>query len=263
MSAEPKLPRWTEPGSDAPAELAELLRAGRLPLGSAEQVAQLSHGLAERIGADLASPAANQVATATRGGLRLARWAAGAVAGAGSIAALWYFTARPPSEAPPSEPAPAPAQLEAPQLDPAPQLEAPQLEAPQLEAPQLEASAPSEPPAAREPAAGEPAEERAAQATPRARRTPGGSEVELLRRAQAALVAQPARALALTSEHQRRFREGVLAEEREALAIEALRRLGRLPEAQRRAEVFQRRYPNSVHASRLRGLNPPAPASGH
>ena len=75
----------------------------------------------------------------------------------------------------------------------------------------------------------------------------------MLRRAQAALATQPARALALTSEHQRRFRSGALAEEREALAIEALSRLGRAQEAQRRAALFQRKYPHSVHASRVRG----------
>lgn len=94
---------------------------------------------------------------------------------------------------------------------------------------------------------------------PRAPAPTASSEVELLRRAQALLAAQPGRALQLTNEHQRRFRDGVLAEEREALAIEALRRLGRAREAQRRAALFQRRYPSSVHTSRVRGsVAPPS-----
>jgi hypothetical protein len=121
--------------------------------------------------------------------------------------------------------------------------------------PQLAAPERVEPAEPVEPEGTAPASARPARPAPR---TPAGStEVELLRRAQALLATQPARALALTSEHQRRFRGGALAEEREALAIEALRRLGRTEEAQRRAVLFQRRYPHSVHARRVLG-----PASG-
>jgi hypothetical protein len=89
-----------------------------------------------------------------------------------------------------------------------------------------------------------------------AARASAGSEALLLRRAQSLLAANPARALELTREHQRRHRDGALAEEREALAIEALRRLGRTQAADRRAAAFEQRYPNSVHASRVRGTLP-------
>lgn len=47
-------------------------------------------------------------------------------------------------------------------------------------------------------------------------------------------------------EHRRRFPQGALAEEREALAIQALVLEGRAEEARRRAEQFRVRYPQSV-----------------
>jgi hypothetical protein len=80
---------------------------------------------------------------------------------------------------------------------------------------------------------------------------PQTSEAELLERAQQALVQHPSQALALATEHQRRFSAGVLAEEREVIAVEALRRLGRERAARERAAVFAAKYPNSVHRSRV------------
>lgn len=240
MSAEPKLPRWTEPGSDAPDELSELLRAGRAPLGTADEVAQLAKGLGPLLGSGAAGLGTSSLAApAASAGLGLLRWAGWAAAGISGVAALWYFSADsgPRADSPSavqSQPAPAP-------VDPAPPVVAPTVVAP----PVVERPQPSEP------ASKPPASHKPTSPTPRA--PAGSNEVDLLRRAQAVLATQPARALALTSEHQRRFRGGALAEEREALAIEALRRLGRTQEAQRRAAQFQRRYPQSVHASRVLG----------
>jgi hypothetical protein len=82
-------------------------------------------------------------------------------------------------------------------------------------------------------------------------KAPQTNEAELLQRAQRALLDHPSRALALTAEHRRRFAEGALAEEREVIAIEALQRLGREQAARERAAVFEARYPNSVHRSRV------------
>jgi hypothetical protein len=73
------------------------------------------------------------------------------------------------------------------------------------------------------------------------------AEMSLVSRAQTALQrGLPASALSALDEHARRFPRGELAEEREALAVQALARGGRLEEAARRAERFDARYPHSV-----------------
>lgn len=51
-----------------------------------------------------------------------------------------------------------------------------------------------------------------------------------------------------------RFPEGALAQEREALTIEALCRSGQTAAARRRAEAFARTYPGSPHAARVQQL---------
>ena len=53
-------------------------------------------------------------------------------------------------------------------------------------------------------------------------------------------------ALASTQEHQRRFSDGRLVEEREALRIRALIGLGRTREAGETAALFRRKFPHSV-----------------
>jgi len=53
-------------------------------------------------------------------------------------------------------------------------------------------------------------------------------------------------ALASTREHQRRFSDGRLVEEREALRIRALMGLGRAREAGETAALFRRKFPRSV-----------------
>jgi TolA-binding protein len=61
-------------------------------------------------------------------------------------------------------------------------------------------------------------------------------------------------ALATLAEHERRFPNGQLAEEREALRVQALSGLGRTEEAGRAAAVFRERFPASVLLSRMRSL---------
>ena len=56
-------------------------------------------------------------------------------------------------------------------------------------------------------------------------------------------------ALAVIAEHVRRFRNGILVEEREALRVESLAGLGRHEEAQRAAAAFHARFPRSVFLS--------------
>jgi hypothetical protein len=45
----------------------------------------------------------------------------------------------------------------------------------------------------------------------------------------------------------------MLTQEREIIAIEALRRLGRADEAKRRAQAFSKTYPNSTFRPKLDG----------
>jgi len=78
-----------------------------------------------------------------------------------------------------------------------------------------------------------------------------GVEAEMLHRARAAMRNDPARALAILSEHRSRFPRGVLAEERDALRVEALARLGKSREAERENDRFRREHPDSVHADRI------------
>jgi outer membrane protein assembly factor BamD (BamD/ComL family) len=63
-----------------------------------------------------------------------------------------------------------------------------------------------------------------------------------------------ARALKVLAEHRRVFPAGVLEQERERLIIEALLKDGRAADASARAAVFLRKYPDSPHASEVRGL---------
>jgi hypothetical protein len=76
-------------------------------------------------------------------------------------------------------------------------------------------------------------------------------ELDLLARARRVVASDPARALQLTAEHGRRYQDGVLVQEREVLAIEALQRLGHREMAAARARRFAERYPDSAHRVRL------------
>lgn len=78
-------------------------------------------------------------------------------------------------------------------------------------------------------------------------------EAALLERARSALQGAPARALALTEEHQRAFPSGQLADERELVAVDALQRLGRTQEARQRAAPALARA-DSPYARRMRRI---------
>ena len=77
------------------------------------------------------------------------------------------------------------------------------------------------------------------------------SEVDLIRRAQAAVASDPTAALRLADEHRRLYPGGGLAQEREVIAIDALTRLGRTTEARARAKRFVAAWPDSTHLARL------------
>ncbi|MEM9862424.1 MAG: hypothetical protein AAF938_12450 [Myxococcota bacterium] len=88
--------------------------------------------------------------------------------------------------------------------------------------------------------------------------TPDGpNELELLSSARRHLRSAPARALSFANQHRSAFASGAYAEEREVLAIDALARLGRRAEAERRAARFERRWPASVHGARISAILQP------
>jgi hypothetical protein len=73
------------------------------------------------------------------------------------------------------------------------------------------------------------------------------AELHLLREARAAVARGDfAAALPPIAEHARRFKNGRLVEEREALRVKALGGLGRTAEARRAAAAFRARFPRSV-----------------
>jgi hypothetical protein len=80
---------------------------------------------------------------------------------------------------------------------------------------------------------------------------PKPSEAELLSNARKALPTDRSLALRLVTEHAKLYPNGRLAPEREVLAIEALRALGRTSEAERRLQRFEANYPDSIHLRRL------------
>lgn len=82
------------------------------------------------------------------------------------------------------------------------------------------------------------------------------TETSLLQRAQEALASRPAEALALTDAHRARFPGGVLAQEREVIAVSALLSLGRGDEARARADRFIAGHPSSAYRRRLEVLVP-------
>jgi len=241
MKADPRLPRWSEDGSEAPPELRQWLRASREQLGAAAEVAQLSRGLAARLGVEAVGAASLAPVVAGKAWLGVGRWALWLAAGAATVAAVLYGQSEAP--APVALPAVVPTSATVPTV--AAPSSAPEPLAVPAPAELLPAPEPARAPQpARAPAPEPPRAPALAQA-------PRTNEAELLQRAQRALVEHPSRALVLTAEHRRRFAQGALAEEREVIAIEALRRLGRERAVRERAAAFETKYPNSVHRSRV------------
>lgn len=249
MSTEPK--RLIELDSEAPDSLRALLRDAQGVGPSSAQVARLADKLGPLFGAaavtgasglgsgGAAASGAGGTAAASAsasGGAKLALVAAVA-AGIGG-GALWLAS---------SERA-APTALEsAPIAIPAPSAASPEV---------------ATPPATAEPEPSTSAElapaESAKPDVPERREAPPAqrlSEAELLERARGALKSDPARALSLTREHAARFPKGILTQEREIIAIEALSRLKRDAEAAGRAEQFKKQYPDSAHQRKLDSLN--------
>jgi hypothetical protein len=215
-------PRLSDAGSDAPGELRGLFEAAQRDLPSAGDLARLQ----AKLGPLLDAPAAPTASSSTLGKLGIG------LVGGGLVAAGLWLALRP------SGPAPLPAPVERPSVVHAPP-------APPVE-PSAGLSTPEPPPApsTANPTSAEPS-------TARAKRPSGIPEDQLLEQARSALRSDPARALSLARQHQVEFPRGALSQEREVIAIEALRRLGRTDEAARRTERFERLFPQSAHQRKL------------
>jgi len=78
-----------------------------------------------------------------------------------------------------------------------------------------------------------------------------GAEARGLEDARERLRNDPAASLRLLDSHAARFPAGQLSAEREIIAIDALRRLGRYDEARARAEAALRRWPDGLYRGRV------------
>jgi hypothetical protein len=84
-------------------------------------------------------------------------------------------------------------------------------------------------------------------------------ETALLRRAQAALSSnEPRSALSILREHERRFPDGVLAEERRALKVVALCDDGQVERGRKQAKAFAAKHPGSALRERVAAACPEA-----
>lgn len=240
--------RLFDPSSGADERVRRCLEAGRDELPTEDQLAALAARLGPLFGPGGTSPPPSGGATGGGGGAAaagagltgkalVAAGVAIALAAGGLVWRSVESTERVPVVAAPvAPPRPAPVVEEVPRgLDPA---EAPPSPTPAPGPHARPRTTPAERDAGRADAATAPADPEA--------------EVALVRSAQQALRAgAAARALELAADHARRFPSGLLAQEREVVAIESLARLGRTAEARARADAFRRRWPRSAHVRRL------------
>lgn len=226
MSYEEDPPRLSDPGGDASEPVRKVVQECRNDVATPAQLDDLESRLTPLLWAPppVSSPAGGSVAGVS-GILKLA---AVAIA-AGAAGGLFWMGTTQDASAPKSV---------MPVLAPRPQ-------------PHAAATLPA--PAAPVPTAAIPS---APKAKPTAPHTPvvAQSEADLLGAAQIALGQDPSRALALTDQHRTAFPGGVLSQEREVIAIEALERLGRTADARARAERFLKAYPDSAHRSKIESL---------
>lgn len=231
--------RLLEGGDEMNDLLSRALDAERSDDVDARRLERIGRGLAAATAAPL--PTASMHAAAPHSPTTAAKtsWLAGkgpvgllAVAGIAAVAALGL-------RAQPSPVAPAPpVETSPPVIEPTP-------------APEPPTMSPSDLPSA--PVAAQPAPPRST-AKPLASASAEGDEIGLLARAHESLRSNPTRSLALCKEHESRFASGQFAQEREAVAIEALVYLGRRDEANRRWTSFRERYPSSSHRVHLESL---------
>lgn len=267
MTSRQEVTRWTDAAADqteVPPELRQLLQASRQQIGTPAEVASLTESLSRLLGPEAGlGPSATPTGVAPTGlaptpaTTRWAAWLAGGGAVVAGAVTWWALGSRSlPESALEARPPLVSAQPTEPALPPRPP------------EPAVASGVTAEPSLAPEravepvPAPERPSALKRAAPRPRAHTAAKPAEAELLERAQAALATRPRDALALTREHERRFPRGLLAQEREIIAIEALSRLGQKRAADTKAAEFEARYRGSVHQPRLDGDMDRAPATG-
>jgi hypothetical protein len=218
-------PRWSD-GAEAPAALGDLLSSAKRETATEAELAELGARLSAVLKPAPVVPA-------------LLKLAAGGLLAALGVGSALYATHR---SAEPPEASSAAQRLGLAHDAPKPSL------GPPPDAP----TAPALPPAPlgeRSPVPPAASPKRKLVAAPSATSESNGSATEatLLEQARSNLASNPSRALALTQRHAAQFPHGILTQEREVIAISALRRLGRTREADARAARFDMRYPNSAH----------------
>jgi len=228
-------PRWSD-GADAPLALGSLLSAAKRDVATDAELSELAARLEPTLNAPPppASAATPMILKAAAGGLL-------ALLGLGAVIALRH--PRPASPASESARPTAVATSTATVSAAASQPTLAELPSPTSSAPSAEVERPAS--GARASAPQKPA----VGSTASAMRAPNAAQAEasLLEQARAALGSSPAQALRLAQQHAQQFPRGLLAQEREVIAISALRRLGRTAEAEARAARFDARYPHSAH----------------
>ena len=241
MTAQQDPPRLREAEGGAPARLRELFDTAAREQPTAAQLSRLEAKLAPQ----LAEPATVPLPPGPGRFPVALKWGLGVLA-LGGVAVIALSARQPADDA--AIPSLSRAGASSVPAPPAPTMAPPVVTTPTA-GPAVSAPSASPVPAA-------PATSATAQPRP-ASSGSGLPEDRLLEKARAALRREPALSLALTREHQQRFAGGVLTQEREVIAIEALRRLGRTAEADRRTERFEQRYPGSAHLRKLDAPPPP------
>jgi hypothetical protein len=224
--------------STAPPGLRDVLREAGADVGTDAQVARLAERLGPLLGP--AGPAVPVAAASKALSVKLGLVGAALIAAGGGA---WLLSASPSSPPPPAPSAQRPTSAHV-SPKPSPVANAAPRVAESAASVAEHATAPAEAPAVD---AARAAAKLPEKPTPPAR----PSEAELLEQARAALKTEPARALQRANEHAARFPRGVLVQEREVLAIQALRKLGRSAEAERRAAAFAKAFPGSAFQRQL------------
>lgn len=213
-------------------ELSEALREDlRIAASDAGVEYDPSQGLA-RLSSAIA-PGAGTVATATGASTKSIVVAIAVGIGAIGIGGLLYRTKPPPPEAPPVVASAPPTEATRAPPTPIPTAELSVNDLPR-EAPSASARVEAPAPSSLSP------EERLR------------AEMKQLAEVRSAVGSAPARALDLANRGHRDFKGGVFYQEREALAISALRALGRSGEANTRAKAFLASFPKGPYAERVR-----------
>jgi hypothetical protein len=216
------VPTYKEAHSPTNADLERIMAGLKARLGDAAFAAVESAQIT----------AATTASTATTG-LLVMKGAGIGLAGLAALGSLWYIGTQRPPPVDASQTQPEPVVALQPQNAPA--VNAPAVNAPEL--PKAEA-----PLTAATPAVNNDAARAAAPSRPRDKLA---EEVALMTRAQAALHGgKPAAALEALSEHERKFGNGLLAEERTAARVQALCALGRTAEASAQSSQLS---PKSLH----------------